>query len=223
MNLIEYPDRELMMFDLADTLASSLAAALRTKDRVSFSVPGGTTPGPVFDILSGVALEWERVSVFLNDERWVPESSDRSNTALLRRRLLTGKAAAAHLVPLYADADAPEWRLAELSEGIEPCLPIDVLLLGMGTDMHTASIFPGADHLAEALHPEAPILLAMRAPGAPEPRVTLSARVLADAMDIHVLITGADKRAALDRAQSLPPEEAPIRAVLPGATVHWAP
>ncbi|WP_343078776.1 6-phosphogluconolactonase [Ostreiculturibacter nitratireducens] len=222
MNFVEYPDRELMFFDLADQLASELSAALRQKDRVSFCVPGGTTPGPVFDVLSDLRLEWERVVVFLNDERWVPESSPRSNTRLLRERLLKGRAAAATLVPLYVEADEPEWRLSELSEGIEPYLPIDVLLLGMGTDMHTASLFPGADRLKEALHPEAPILVPMRAETAGEARITLSARVLSDAMACHILILGPEKRAALQRAQRLPPEEAPVRAVLANATVHWA-
>jgi 6-phosphogluconolactonase len=110
-----------------------------------------------------------------------------------------------------------------LAAAIEPCLPIDVLLLGMGADMHTASLFPGADRLAEALSPDAPILIPMRAPGAGEPRMTLSARVLADAMDCHILITGAEKRAAVELAESLPPEEAPVAAVLANATVHWAP
>lgn len=222
MNFVEYPDRELMMMGLADKLAGELGRALRQKDSVSLCVPGGTTPGPVFDTLSEVHLDWDRIAVFLNDERWVPEDHPRSNTRLLRERLIKGRAATANLVPLYAEADTPEWRLAELAEGIQPHLPIDVLLLGMGTDMHTASLFPGADRLAEALSPDAPILLPMRAEGAGEPRVTLSARVLADAMNIHVLITGAEKRAAIERARNLPVEQAPVRAVLANATVHWA-
>jgi 6-phosphogluconolactonase len=92
----------------------------------------------------------------------------------------------------------------------------------MGADMHTASLFPGGDRLAEALAPDAPILLPMRAPGVPEPRVTLTARVLADAMACHILITGKDKRAAIERADALTPEEAPVKAVLAHATVHWA-
>ena len=108
------------------------------------------------------------------------------------------------------------------AEAIAPHLPISVLLLGMGADMHTASLFPGADRLAEALAPDAPVLLPMRAAGAGEPRVTLSARVLRAAMAIHVMITGAEKRAALERAMDLTPQEAPIRAVLDDATVHWA-
>ena len=222
MNLVEYPDRELMMFTLADQLASDLGTQLRTHDRASLSVPGGTTPGPVFDVLSGVGLDWNRVTVFPNDERWVPETSERSNGRLLKQRLLTGKAAAATFLPLYAVAERPEEAIDALAEAIEPHLPISVLLLGMGADMHTASLFPGADRLAEALAPDAPVLLPMRAAGAGEPRVTLSARVLRAAMAIHVMITGAEKRAALERAMDLTPQEAPIRAVLDDATVHWA-
>lgn len=222
MKLVEYPDAELMMFTLADKLASELAAQLRTNDTASLCVPGGTTPGPVFDVLSGVGLDWDRVTVFLNDERWVPETSPRSNGRLLRQRLLTGKAAAATFLPLYADTPEPEAAVATLEAAIEPHLPISVLLLGMGADMHTASLFPGADRLAEALAPDAPILMPMRAEGAGEPRITLTARVLADAMCIHLLITGKEKRTALERAMTLPPEEAPLRAILDNATVHWA-
>ena len=222
MNFREYPDRELMMMSLADQLAGELGIALRQKDKASLCVPGGTTPGPVFDVLAGVKLDWSRVSVFLNDERWVPESSDRSNTALLRKRLLVGQAAKAQLVPLYAEAPRPEDRIEALSKGLAPHLPIDVLLLGMGADMHTASMFPGADRLAEALSHDASLLVPMRATGAGEPRVTLSALVLADAMNIHILIVGAEKRAAIERAQHLPVAEAPVRAVLANATIHWA-
>ena len=222
MEIVEYPDRELMMIALADRLASELATAVRGKGSVSFCVPGGTTPGPVFDTLSGISIDWDRVTVFLNDERWVPESHERSNARLVRQRLLTGRAAAAAFVPLYADTPEPEQALDALTEALSPHLPIDVLLLGMGADLHTASLFPGADRLAEAWAPDAPVLMALRAPGAGEPRVTLTARVLADAMACHILITGAEKRAALDRARGLPAEDAPVNAVLTNATVHWA-
>lgn len=223
MNLIEYPDREMMMIEVANELAGQLGAALRQGDEVLFVVPGGTTPGPIFDTLSGVRLNWDRVRVMLSDERWVPESSDRSNTRLLRERLLVGRAAEATYLPLYAEAKTPEERLDELAEAIRPHLPITVLLLGMGADMHTASLFPGADRLAEAMADDAPILVPMRAPGAPEPRVTLSAPVLAGAIQTHIVITGADKRDALKTARNIgDPMQAPIAVVLNGATVHWA-
>ncbi len=222
MKLEVYPDREFLMLGLANVIAGQLADFLRRDGRASLCVPGGTTPGPIFDTLSGVDLDWSHVAVFLNDERWVGEESPRSNTRLLRERLLRGKAAGAMLVPLHAPSDSPEERLDELSEGIRPHLPISVLLLGMGADMHTASLFPGADRLADALAPDAPILMALRAEAAGEPRITLTAPVLKGAMNIHILITGAEKRAALERAQTLPPEEAPVRAILDNATVHWA-
>lgn len=222
MTFLEYPDRELLMLSLADRIAGELADFLRREGRASFCVPGGTTPGPIFDTLSGVDLDWQNVSVFLNDERWVSEASPRSNTRLLRERLLRGKALHAKLVPLYREAEQPETELEALAEGLQPHLPISVLLLGMGADMHTASLFPGADRLAEGLAHDAPLLLPMRAEAAGEPRITLTAPTLAAAMNIHVLITGAEKREALEAAMTLPPEQAPIAAVLKNATVHWA-
>ncbi len=216
-----YPSREALMAGLAKVIAGELRAAL-TQGPATLSVPGGTTPGPVFDALSETDLDWNRVAVLLNDERWVGEDSPRSNTRLLRERLLVAKAAGATLVPLYAEAPQPEDRLATLAQGIAPHLPITVLLLGMGADMHTASLFPGADKLSQALAVDAPILMALRAAAAGEPRITLSAPVLQGARHIHILITGPDKRAALERALTLPPEEAPVRVVLDQATVHWA-
>lgn len=222
MNLITYPDRELMMIALADLLASELRAAIETRGRATFCVPGGSTPGPVFDILSGLDLAWDKVAVLLNDERWVSEASPRSNTRQLRARLLRDRAATAELLPMYAPTETPEEALEALAEGIAQHLPIDVLLLGMGGDMHTASLFPGADRLAEALADDAPILMALRAEAAGEPRITLSAPVLRDAMNIHLLITGPEKRAALERAADLPETEAPVRIILKSATIHWA-
>ncbi len=221
MQIIEYADAELMMMTLADTLASELRQALGLGDRASIAVPGGTTPGPIFDSLCAVDIDWGRVDVMLTDERWVPESSDRSNTRLLRQRLLTNRAAAARLIPLYLTADSPEDILDDLAAGVAAALPLSVVLLGMGADMHTASIFPGADRLQDALTGTA-LLVPMRAPGAPEPRITLSAAVLNGAISRHIVITGAEKRMALDRARHLTPTEAPIAAVLKGSIIHWA-
>ncbi len=221
MKLVEYPDAEMMMMELADTLAGEIKTALLMHDRVSLAVPGGTTPGPIFDSLCGVDLDWANVHVMLTDERWVPESSERSNTRLLRERLLTNHAAAATYIPLYADAETPEEKLPELAAVVKDELPISVMLLGMGADMHTASIFPGADQLDLALHGD-DLLVAMRAPGAPEPRITLSAKVLKSAMNRHIVIVGGEKRDALERARHLPPEQAPVAAILNGTTVHWA-
>lgn len=223
MNFVEYKDRHALMAALADEVTKELRHALSANGRAGLAVPGGTTPGPMFDRLSMSALDWHNIDVLLTDERWVPESSDRSNTRLLRERLLQGSAHHAHLVPLYLEGETPEDRLHDIALKVEAAMPLTSVVLGMGNDMHTASLFPGADQLELGLAKDAPLVLAMRAPGAPEPRMTLSARVLNGAKFRHVLIQGADKREALERAQNLAPIEAPIAAILPGATVHWAP
>lgn len=223
MNFVEYPDRDMMMMDLADTLASDLNNALMSNDKVSFAVPGGTTPGPLFDTLSAVRLDWDRVTVLLGDERWVPETSERSNARLVRARLLTGHAAKAHFLPFYTDGLEPDEGLQAVSAKLTPMLPLSVLVLGMGADMHTASLFPGSEQLASAVASDAPPVMAVTAPGQPEPRVTLTGPVLSGAMSTHVVITGAAKRAAVERAESLDdPLVAPISLILKTATVHWA-
>src|SRR6056297_3807686 len=153
MNMIEYPDADMLAIGLADTLASALRTALANEDRVLFVVPGGTTPGPIFDALCETSLDWERVDVLLSDERWRPKVHVRSNTRLIRERLLTGRAAAARYLPLYARAETPEKVLAELESNISPALPVDICLLGMGTDMHVASLIPGTEGLEAALDP----------------------------------------------------------------------
>ncbi|MEL6296886.1 MAG: 6-phosphogluconolactonase, partial [Pseudomonadota bacterium] len=164
----------------------------------SFVVPGGTTPGPIFDSLCAANLDWDRVHVMLSDERWVPEDHDRSNAKLLKEHLFVDRAAAARFLPFHVAGETPESAAPKLSQALAPEMPISLLLLGMGADMHTASLFPGADKLAEALDANAPPLLPMRAPGAPEPRLTLTAPVLTAAARLHLLITGEEKRAALD-------------------------
>ncbi len=223
MNIKEYPDRDMAAIDLANTLAGDIEAALLTHDSVSLAVPGGTTPGPVFDALCAADLDWSRVTVFPTDERCVAPDDPRSNARLISQRLLSGRASAAVMVPLYVPADQPEDVLAEIESQLAPRLPISVLLLGMGEDMHTASLFPGAPGLAGALAPDAPTLAVIRPASQPEARVSLSAPVLDGALAKHLVIFGQAKRAALERAAGLLPEVAPINAVLDDITVHWAP
>ncbi|MAC78607.1 MAG: 6-phosphogluconolactonase [Rhodobacteraceae bacterium] len=222
VSLETYQDREILAMDVADKLASELRAALSHEDVVSLAVAGGTTPGPIFDVLCDVDLDWDRVRVLPTDERWVPQDDPRSNARLIRERLLVGRAAKATYVPLSVDGKEPDDVLAELEAQIAPLLPLNVVVLGMGGDMHTASLFPGTPGLSEALAADAPILAVLKPDSQPEVRVSLTARVLRDAIHRHIVITGADKRAALDKARGLPLEEAPVRAILNGTTIHWA-
>ena len=223
MQMIEYADRETLIEKITDHLAQDLTTALQMRSRATFVVPGGTTPGPIFDLLCRKGLDWARVDVMLSDERWLPEDDPRSNTRLLRQRLLVNRAAASGYLPLYAAYEHPEQGLPGLAAKLEPHLPIAVMLLGMGADMHTASLFPGADKLKQALAADAPALVPMRAPGAPEARITLSARVLDASEYKHIVIMGGEKRAALEQAQTLTSTAAPVCAILYDTKVHWAP
>lgn len=221
-----YDTREELMQSLAKTVADELRAAIEQNGSASLAVPGGTTPEPFFLNLRKQDLDWDKVFILLTDERFVPENSPRSNSALIRRSLLQDHAARATHVPLYMEGDAPEEVLQDLCAGLDKALPLDVCVLGMGADMHTASLFPDADLLAEALSDAAPALLPMRAPGAPEPRLTLTAPVLKAADTIHLLIAGEEKKAALKQAMDGQDEfEAPVRVILnrsENTTVHYA-
>ena len=223
MKMMEYADREMLAINLANRLAGDLETSLQRHPTASFAVPGGSSPGPVFDALCAADLDWDRVHVMLTDERWVPEDHPRSNARLVHERLLTDRAAAARFLPFYAPSDSPDDVLADVTAQLVPEMPLAVLLLGMGTDMHTASLFPHAPGLEAALASDAPILVAQDPPTQPETRVTLSAHILNGALSKHLLIMGEDKLAALEKARGLPPEDAPINAVLDGITVHWAP
>lgn len=209
------------MAAVARAVATELHDALLTSDRASLAVPGGTTPAPMLERLAQAEIDWTRIDVTLSDERWVSEDHDRSNTRLIRRHLLSGMAAAATFLPLRADTPEPEDALEALGAGLMPHLPLSVLVLGMGEDMHTASLFPGAEGLAAGLSPDAAPLVALRGGGAPEPRISLSAPVLQSAGIVHLLITGSAKRAALDRARGQAPEAAPVALILQRAHIHW--
>ena len=226
-DFLQYPDRDVLMENIAEDVADQLGEAIALRGVATLAVPGGTTPAPFLKLLSHAEIDWSKVRVMLTDERFVPETSDRSNTRLLRETLIQNVASVATLIPFYREADTPEDVLDELSEAISAALPIDVCVLGMGADMHTASLFPEADRLDEGLDQNgAAVLLPMRAPGAPEPRLTLTAAVLRGAGHIHVLITGEGKKSALEAAMTEgPTSEAPIRVILNAPTnvdIHYA-
>jgi len=224
MHFSSYPNAADMMQSLSVELVTDLLGALAKNGKATLAVPGGSTPGPLFDLLSRADFDWTNVTLMLTDERWVSTDSPRSNTALIRNRLLVNAAASANYVALYKDGFEPEAGAVALSKQVEPYLPIDVILLGMGADMHTASLFPGAAELAWAQSPEAAAVVSMvPVTGDLEPRVTLSANVLESANRTHVLILGDEKKAALMVAETADPYEAPIAQFLPNAKVHWSP
>ncbi|SDE10910.1 6-phosphogluconolactonase [Paracoccus isoporae] len=218
--IVTYPDREMMALSLADRIATELRQNLDAIGATSLCVPGGSTPAAMFRALSDLPLDWGNVTVFLNDERWVDWDHPRSNSAMLRQTLLTGPAEAAQYLDLYTGAATPEVAAPDLAEKMQAHLPITVLVLGMGDDMHTASLFPNAPGLDRLMAHDAPAVMA--AGGGAEPRITLTAPALQSALHTHIMIAGAEKRAALDTAIGADPADAPISLFLRDATVHYA-
>lgn len=211
---------------LADAVAHDLRNALAERGRALIALSGGSTPTRFMRELAQRELDWPKVTATLVDERWVPPGHPRANAGLLRANLLQGPAAYATFIPLYAPAPTPEDGLPRVLEGIDALpLPLDVAVLGMGEDGHTASFFPGGDHLREALDPHgAARVLPMRATGADEPRITLTLPVLAGARAQYLLIQGEAKRRVLNEAAQ--GADLPITAVLdasPGLETYWCP
>ncbi|MDJ0835505.1 MAG: 6-phosphogluconolactonase [Acidobacteriota bacterium] len=232
MNKIErqfFDDREAMFDSLADRLAARLGEGLAANGRAGLVVPGGSTPGPLFQRLSKKELDWSKVTIVPSDERWVSPDDPASNEKLLRETLLIDKAADARLIGLWNDTPTPAAgetvtarALAEMPD------PMDVVLLGMGADGHTASLFPGADNLLQAVAGSGgKPCCAIQAPGAAQPRITLTGPVLLKSKEVILLITGDEKRRVLGQAlQEGPFEDMPVRAVLhqhvTPVTIYWA-
>lgn len=216
---------------LAERVAAQLREAIAARGHAVIAVSGGTTPAPFFARLATLALDWQAVTVTLVDERWVPDTDPRSNAKLVKETLLQGAASAARFVPLYTGAATPEAGLAEAQARIAALpSPFDVVLLGMGEDGHTASFFPGGDHLAAAIDPHATAkVLPMRAEHAGEPRITLTLPVLLATRALYLLIRGtkkrdliADVRLGMDSAKSYPVNAVVHQEQVPVA-VYWAP
>ncbi|WP_448099296.1 6-phosphogluconolactonase [Luteibacter yeojuensis] len=228
VNRHEFADRLTLADKLAREVASKLDAAIKARGKATIAVSGGGTPKVMFAVLAEQEIDWSRVTVTLVDERWVDTDSDRSNARMVASTLLTHEAHVATFLPLFdrAHKDDVDAALADVGKRIDALgSPFDVVLLGMGPDGHTASFFPGGDHLSEALDLDGnqPVL-SMRAEGAGEPRITLSLPRLLDTRALYLHIEGDDKKDVLGKA--LAGEDFPIAAVLKQdrvpVEVYWA-
>jgi 6-phosphogluconolactonase len=225
----DFPTPAALAPAFAAWTAERLALAIEARGAALLVVSGGTTPVRYFHALSSQPIDWSRVAITLADERRVADDNPRSNAKLVREALLSDRAASAQFTPL-ADSRLEEDReLASANARIAALpSPADLVVLGMGEDGHTASWFPGAAGLAEAMDPGARALVApIGAPGAAEPRLTLTGRVILRARALALHIEGAAKERTLARALADGPLEAmPIRAVLRQAgerlTIFWA-
>lgn len=213
---------------LADRVAEQLRAALASAARASLAVSGGSTPTPFFEALRTRELPWQRVDITLADERWVSETEADSNAGLIRASLMQDCAAAANFVPLWYEAPSIIAGQA-LSEAALSTMqwPLDVLVLGMGNDGHTASLFPDAPELPMALAPDTvDRTMVLRPPSQARERLSLTYRTLRAARFTALHLKGADKLLTLEKALSdlADVQAMPIRGFLrSGLEVVWSP
>ncbi len=228
--LHEFRDGAALAEGLADRVSAALAEAVAARGRASLAVSGGSTPKAFFKALATRDIDWAKVTVTLVDERFVPADNPRSNHLLVAENLLQGKAKAARFLPLYREAGSAE-EAARIASADTASLghPFDVVILGMGTDGHTASFFPGGSRLAEAISAATPRgVITMEAAGAGETRLTFTFTSLQDARLLVLHIEGEGKKDVLAAAEADGLEaDMPIRAVLRRAAtpvdIYWAP
>jgi len=228
-----FADRAELTAALAQAIVARLSDAVSARGSASLVASGGTTPGPLYDRLSGLAAPWERVSVTLADERWVPLDDPLSNARLVRARLIRDRASRARFIGLKTGHAEPELAEPDVDAALRAIpRPFDLVLLGLGENGHTASLFPHGQGLDAALNLADPALARAVRPVAPDapypPRMSLTLRAILDSRLIVLLFTGEAKWAVYRQAlEAGDVESQPVRAVLrQGATpveVWWAP
>ncbi|MEY2700447.1 MAG: hypothetical protein RIQ52_1202 [Pseudomonadota bacterium] len=215
-----FEDNQSLTETLAERLASDLRQAIRQQGQATLLVSGGRSPVPLFANLSQAEIDWSNVTISLVDERWVDETDASSNAALVRQHLLVNRAAAASFIPLYTGAASPregEQALAETMNRLR--LPFTAVILGMGDDGHTASLFPASEQLKAGLalglkREDTPPCLAQTGATSPTERMSFTLPWLLDAERIYLQFGGAGKAAVFERAMQAATDELPVSHVL---------
>ena len=219
-------DAKALAARLAADVAERLRQAIAKKGRACLVLSGGRSPVPFLEQLASAELDWTKVTVSLADERWVPVEHADSNAGLLKRYLLQGPAAKAQFLSLYSATANLELAAEQADRLLAELPPIDVLILGMGDDGHTASLFPNSPNLAEALAADGTRrCYPMLAPTVPHQRLTMSRALLASAETTVLSISGQSKLTTLSAALAGDDVGAmPIRAFLqPTLEIYWCP
>lgn len=201
---------------LAELVLERLRDGIYRRGRASIAVSGGRTPAGLFRRLAASTFPWDCVTVTLADERWVPPSHADSNERMVRDVLLRGAVAAARFVPLYNGAADPAAGLAACAAALAQIpRPFDIVLLGMGEDGHTASLFPQADVAPADGTSATADCIALRPTRAPHARLSLSPAALLDTQLVALHVTGAAKWSVLcDALKPGPVHALPVRHVL---------
>ncbi|RON52991.1 6-phosphogluconolactonase [Pseudomonas frederiksbergensis] len=226
VNAHEFKSPVLLADGLALNVAKQLSDAIDARGSATLVVSGGRSPVAFFQNLAKQKLDWSKVVVTLADERWVPVEHADSNAGLLKRYLLQGPAAKAQFLSLYSATANLELAAEQADRLLAELPPIDVLILGMGDDGHTASLFPNSPNLAEALKVDGTRRCwPMLAPTVPHQRLTMSRALLASAKTTVLSISGQSKLTTLSAALASDDVAAmPIRAFLqPTLEIYWCP
>lgn len=225
----DFNSRQQLDQALADNVSQILQSAIALKGKASIAVSGGSTPKGFFTALSNKDIDWKKVTITLADERWVDINSDASNTRLVHENLLQNKAAVAKFFHLKQGKNICEETLVDLNIAANNLLlPLDVVILGMGEDGHTASLFPCSEQIQSGLDISNPsALMKVEPTTAPHQRITFSFAALRQSQNIFLHLCGNSKKDVLDKALSNDDIfEMPIRAFLQDkgidTQVYWA-
>lgn len=231
MQMIEHPDSDSLSTTVAQALARTCAEALEARDTAALALAGGSTPIPVYRRLAEIDLDWSRIVLMPGDERWVAHD-DRACNLRAMREAFSGTTADFRALTPERPEGKPDTAVAEAALA-ELHGPFDACVLGMGADGHFASLFPGADGLAEALDPacKTPAVVVHPSPlpaDAPFARISLTLSRIIASRRLLLLIRGDDKRSVLhDAGRSADPRRYPITALLQHAgdalEIHWSP
>lgn len=181
---------------LSSQIAKDLKEAIRRYDKASVMVSGGSTPKPLFEMLRRIDLPWEKVTVGLCDERWVPTTHDDSNEQFVKQHLLQENAAKARFIGMYFEGMTSVEAQAQCTETLQQELyPFDVVILGMGSDGHTASLFPKNERLEKAFDLSSKELcIAIEPEAAPHARMSLTRSAILSAKHLYLHFEGEEKR-----------------------------
>ncbi|MBW7983302.1 6-phosphogluconolactonase [Enterobacillus tribolii] len=218
----EFSGAAALNAQFADEIARTLKQGIGARGYASLVVSGGRTPLGLFEALTQQTIPWNNVTITLADERWVGPEDDASNEKLVREHLLKGHAAQANFIGLKNDKATPFDGAAETERALQAIArPFDVVILGMGDDGHTASLFPGAENLYPALAMDSGrVCMGMTPLTAPLDRITLTLPALLNSRHIYLHLTGSGKREVYERAmQGQDVNEMPVRSVLHQAQV----
>ena len=194
-----FTDRPALETALANEVATRLAQGIAKRGKGYLVVSGGSTPLQLFSLLSQTEIDWEKVVVLLADERWVDAQHDDSNERMVRTALLTNRAAAAEFISLVGELDNADDNVSSISQHLLDMPRFDVVILGMGEDAHTASLFPCSEEIAEGLKTDQGALIT-RPTTAPHQRISLSRQRLLNTEYGVVHIVGDTKRSVAEQA-----------------------